>query len=39
MIDPPRFIAANRRVDHVYSIIKAEKKCVRVIEIVRDLIP
>jgi hypothetical protein len=39
MIDPPRFIAANFRVDHVDSIIKAEKECVCVIEIVRDIIP
>ena len=39
MIDPPRFIAANRRVDHVYPIIKAEKECVRVIKIIRNIIP
>jgi len=39
MIDPARFVPADRRVDHFFSIIQAEQECVRVIEIVRHVLP
>ncbi len=39
MIDPPRVVPANPRVDHHRAVVQTEEECVRVVGIVGHTLP